>query len=281
MRGSMTGVAMFCVALGISGAGSAFAAGSVVQYTGQGFDFDGTTYTLKDERCGLEGEKIADDGNTGQFADWNGSGQAYETCQGYLVWVLSANRATSAKLHLPDQSNVDMVKVGGTFKYASKYYSHEELTTYPVSATYQGRASGGVQLVVSHGCQPYEQDISAWCGSGFWKNASDAAWMLTGLGASAAEIKSLLFNDYVVPSFYDTAFTSEALPSGPTLEQALDNGGAGGANKYGAESDPYDLNAFNATGAFLTDRLTGYAFDPELIGDETACPIDKQGTFKE
>ncbi len=99
--------------------GTAFA-GTTVNYTGQGFNFDGTTHNLNDERCGLTGQNDANDGGTGQFADWNGPGQPYETGQGYLVWVLTANGAMSAKLNLPD-GTVDMFKVGGTFKYASQH----------------------------------------------------------------------------------------------------------------------------------------------------------------
>jgi hypothetical protein len=40
------------------------------------------------------------------------------------------------------------------------------------------------------------------------------------------------------------------------------------------------LNVFNATGGFLTDNIPGFDFDPSLIGDETACPIDNHGNFK-
>jgi hypothetical protein len=127
--------------------------------------------------------------------------------------------------------------------------------------------------VVSHGCQPFETE-GAWCSPGYWGNAQDPAWALTG------NDKTDLFNEYVVPDFYDTLFTSVTLPAGPTLAQALDSSGAGGANKYGAASDPYGLNAFNATGAFLTDQIPGYHFDPALFGAENACPIDNHGNYK-
>jgi hypothetical protein len=51
------------IALGtLATTGPAFA-GNVI-YTGQGFNFDGTTYSLKDERCGLTGQNDADDGGT-------------------------------------------------------------------------------------------------------------------------------------------------------------------------------------------------------------------------
>ncbi len=245
-------------------AGTAFA-GTTVNYTGQGFNFDGTTYNLNDERCGLTGQNDANDGGTGQFADWNGSGQPYETGQGYLVWVLTANGAASAKLYLPDMT-VDMIQVGGTFKYASQYYSYDSLVGPAVYAIYEGKAKGNVQLVVSHGCQPFK-DVGAWCSPGYWRNAQDAAWALTGYA------KTDLFNNTVVPDFYDTASAAN-----PTLIQVLTTPGA---NTFGAASDPYGLNAFNATGAFLTEQIPGYSFDPSRIGDEEACPIDNHGNFKE
>jgi hypothetical protein len=97
----------------------AFASGTVY-YTGQGFTFDGTTWIINDERCGLTGQAPANDGSTGQFADWNGPGMPYEIGQSYLVWVLTANGATSATLYLPDGAFA-MYKVGGTYKFASKY----------------------------------------------------------------------------------------------------------------------------------------------------------------
>jgi hypothetical protein len=239
-------------------------AGTVVTYRGNGFHFDGTTYNLNDERCGLTGQNDANDGGTGQFADWNGDGHPYETGQGYLVWVLTANGAASAKLNLPD-GTVDMIKVGGTFKYASKYYSYASLVGLPVTAEYEGKAKGNVNLVVSHGCQPYETE-GAWCSPGYWKNAADAAWALTGYA------KTDLFNDTVVPDYYDTASAAN-----PTLFQVLV---ASGANTFGGPSAPYGLNAFNATGAFLTGQLDGFHFDPSLIGVEEACPIDNHGNFK-
>jgi hypothetical protein len=163
-----------------------------------------------------------------------------------------------------------MIQVGGTWKYASQYYTRDTLVSFPVSA---GPAGTRAQLVVSHGCAPFVTQ-GAWCSPGYWKNAADAAWALTGYA------KGDFFNDTVVPGFYDTA-TSALPPDGPTLIQALDPSGPGGANKYGAESGPYGLNAVNATGAFLTDQIPGYSFDPALVGKEEACPIDNDGDFKE
>jgi hypothetical protein len=250
-------------ALTLSFAGGALAADPmVITYSGQGFNFDGTTYNLNDERCTADSN--ANDGGTGQFADWNGEGQPYQDGQGYLVWVLTANGATSATLHLPD-GDVQMIKVGGTFKYASQYYSYETLVNFPVTVSvYGGPLKGNVQLVVSHGCQPFTE--GAWCSPGYWRNASDAAWALTGYA------KTDLFNSTVVPSFYATASGAN-----PTLIEVLTTPGA---NTFGGPDNPYGLNAFNATGAFLTDQIPGYTFDPDKIGAEDACPIDNAGNFK-
>jgi hypothetical protein len=256
----------YCVAAGLLVAGTAVWAGTIVVYKGNGFNYDGTTYNLNNERCGLTGQNDANDGGTAQFADWNGSGKPYETGQGYLVWVLSANGATSATLNLPDGA-VSMIKMGGNFKYASQSYSYAELIGPPaVTADYLGTVRGNVQLVVSHGCQPFETE-GAWCSPGYWRNAKDAAWALTGVA------KTDLFNNKVVPGFYDTA----SLPANPDLNTVLTTPGA---NTFGAASDPYGLNAFNATGAFLTAQIPGYSFDPSLIGEENACPIDNHGNFK-
>jgi hypothetical protein len=252
----------------------AVASTPTVTYTGQGFIDNGNGSTIvKDERCGLEGENTADDGGTGQFANWNGPGQPYQTGQGYLVWVLTlnANPAGGVTLHLPDGEHA-MVKVGGTWKYASQYDSRDNLVNFPAHATFSGN-SARTQLVVSHGCKPFDEEKPAWCSPGFWKNALDPAWEKTG------HTKAELFNDTVVPSFYDTPFTSAALPSGPTLNQALDNTGPAGANKYGAASGPYGLNAYNATAAMLTDSLDGYAFSVDAIADDN-CPLDHAGNWK-
>ena len=250
----------------------ASASDPVVTYTGQGFLVDDGTANLKDERCGQTGQNDADDGGTGQFADWNGPGLPYESGQPYLVWVLTlnANPAGGVTLHLPD-GEVQMNKVGGTWKYASDYYDYEDLIGLPVHATLnvsgiKANALKQVNLVVSHGCQPFEGD-GAWCSPGYWRNAQDAAWDLIGVS------RTDLFNDTVVPNFYDTAS-----PANPTLDQVLTTPGA---NTFGAASDPFGLNAFNATGAYLTDQIPGYNFDPDSVGNEDACPIDNHGNFKE
>jgi hypothetical protein len=137
-----------------------------------------------------------------------------------------------------------------------------------VTASYVGKAKGNVQLTVSHGCKPFTTE-GAWCSPGFWKNAKDPAWALTGY------TKSSLFNDTVVPGFYDTAYGSD--PLAPTLGTVLTTPGA---NTFGSASAPYGLNAFNATGAFLTNNLPGYHFDVNLITNEEACPVSNGGVLK-
>jgi hypothetical protein len=251
-------------------AATALANGTVV-YAGQGFTYDGTTYSLTDQRCGLDGQGAANDGGTGQFANWNGAGQPYQTGQPYMVWVLTANGATSATITLPDGTH-NMINVGGTFKYASPYFSHDDLVGGNVSATYVGKAKGNVQLTVSHGCPGFTTQ-GAWCSPGFWRNAKDGAWQKAGY-LSAADGLAALFNNTVVPNYYDTPSVAD-----PTLGTVLNTPGA---NTFGGPSGPFGLNAFNAVGAYLTDQIDGYQFDPSLIppegdNDEETCPIDHFG----
>ena len=160
---------------------TAVASTPTVSYTGQGWIDNGNGgFILKDERCGVGTQTPADDGGTGQFANWNGVGQPYETGQGYTVWVLTlnANPAGGVTLHLPS-GEVQMTKVGGTWKYASPYVSREEALALPVHATFSG-AVRNTQLVVSHGCKAFDQEKPAWCSPGYWRNAADAAWTLAG-----------------------------------------------------------------------------------------------------
>ena len=244
-------------------------AGTTVWYTGQGFEFDGTTWELEEERCGLAGENAADDGGTGQFANWNGPGQPYETGQGYLLWVLTANGATSAKLTLPS-GTVDMIQVGGTFKYASQYWSRDDLVGV-AKAVYKGKVRGAVQLVVSHGCRPFIGGDGAWCSPGYWRNASDASWALikvekTALFGATVEIDPNYVPSATQPSNVEL-YTILLFPqtyAGPDI-----------GSFYG-----WNANAFNLTGAWLTDQLEDYHFDPNLVGRDDACPIDHHGREK-
>jgi hypothetical protein len=81
-------------------------------------------------------------------------------------------------------------------------------------------ARESVNLVVSHGCQPFETE-GAWCSPGYWRNAADAAWALTG------QAKTELFNDTVAPT---------KSSANPTLIQVLTTPGA---NTFGKASGPW------------------------------------------
>ncbi len=253
--------------------GAAFAQSTTVEYKGNGFTFDGTTYNLNDERCGAEGQSAANDGSTGQFATWN-SGSPYQVGQPYLVWVLTANGASSATLTLPGGQVVSMFQVGGTFKYASPYFTYSTLMGPPaVSATFEGRVRGTPVLTISHGCKPMNYRQSAWCSPGYWRNAQDAAWALVGVDRATA-----LFNGAVSTAYYGQDLSPDQL-----LQYVLDHPQTySGPGVLGTDptKTTVALNAFNATGAYLTDRIPGYRFDETKIGDEQACPIDNGGNFK-
>lgn len=216
-----------------------------VAYTGQGLIADGFGgYDLQTEICGVA-----------NGADVDGP---------YLLWVLTASKATAADITGP-WGTVPMTKFGnGTFKYVSGWYDPTNLPGN-VTATYNGSAKNA-QLTISHGCRPYTH--GAWCSPGFWLNATVTAWTLTGYSQSD------LFNSTVVPDFYDTA-----LGANPTLLATLTT------NTYKSGqlvSGPYGLTPFNATGAFLTNNIPGYTFDPSFISsdDSQTCPIDHFGNYK-
>ena len=136
-----------------------------------------------------------------------------------------------------------------------------------VVATYDGRPRN-VQLVISHGCRPL-LDTGAWCSPGFWRNARDGAWALTG------KTKAGLFNASVYDVWYGATFAVN-----PTLETVLND-----APTYSGPPVPgtsgYALNAFNATGAYLTDNIPGFDFDGDVMAAGAATlPIDSFGNFK-
>jgi hypothetical protein len=224
-----------------------------VTYSGQGLLADGFGgYDLVTELCGVA-----------NGADVDGP---------YLLWVLTATGATKADITGP-WGTADMTKSGnGTFKYISGWYSPSTLPGN-VSATYDGKAKNA-QLVISHGCRPFTH--GAWCSPGFWRNATDAAWALTGYS------RTDLFNSTVFPTFYGATFAVN-----PTLNTVLTTSGGTykGPGVSGTDprtADPNALNAFNATGAFLTDHIPGYSYDPAslLSDDSQTCPIDHFGNFK-
>jgi hypothetical protein len=219
---------------------------NAVTFTGQGLIADGFGgYDLQTEICGLA-----------NGADADGP---------YLLWVLTATGATAADIAFFNGTPIQMVKTGnGTFKYVSPWYDPSTLP-YNVVATYSGKVKNA-QLVISHGCRPYTH--GAWCSPGFWKNATDAAWALTGYTPDS------LFNSTVVPNFYDTTFDAD-----PTLFTTLNDT----TYKSGQlTSGPFGLTPFNATGAFLTNNIPGFQFDPSFtqFDDSQTCPIDHFGNFK-
>jgi hypothetical protein len=222
--------------------------GSPVTYSGQGLIADGFGgYDLGEELCGVE----------------NGA----EVDGPYLLWVLTANGATSATISGPWGANAPMTQEGnGAFKYVSGFYPLASLIGN-VSAAYVG-ASRNAQLVISHGCRPFTD--GAWCSPGFWRNAEPAAWALTGFSPSD------LFNTNIYNVWYGATFAAN-----PTLGTVLNN-----PQTYSGPPNPgtsgYPLNAFNAVGAFLTDHIPGFSFSFTVMqsGSSTACPIDHHGNFK-
>jgi hypothetical protein len=233
-------------------AGVVFAVGAYpnsVDYKGQGLIADGFGgYDLITETCGVV-----------NGADVDGP---------YLLWVLTATGANNADI-TGLWGTAAMTKFGaGTFKYISGWYDPSTLP-FLVSATYDGRIRN-TQLVISHGCRPFTH--GAWCSPGFWMNAEDAAWALTGYSRPS------LFNTTVYDSFYGATFGVD-----PTLNTVLTTTGGTYKGPPVPGTLGYALNAFNATGAFLTDNIPGFEFnyDDLLLNDDSqTCPIDHHGNFK-
>jgi hypothetical protein len=218
-----------------------------VTYTGQGLIPDGFGgYDLIEEICGVA-----------NGADVDGP---------YLLWVLTATKSDNADITGP-WGTVEMTKYGnGTFKYISGWYDPDTLPGNVV-ATYDGKTKNA-QLVISHGCRPFNQ--GAWCSPGFWRNAEPGAWTL--IGHSSSE----LFNNTVYDYWYGATFAVN-----PTLYIVLHNPSTYSGSPLAGTSG-YELNAFNATGAFLTNAIPGYQFDWDVMvaGGSDACPIDSFGNFK-
>lgn len=226
----------------------ALAYANSVTYSGQGLIADGFGgFALRTEICG-----------TANGADADGP---------YLLWVLTATGANNADITGP-WGTATMTKTGnGTFKYISDWYD-PSLLPGNVSATYDGK-SKNAQLTISHGCRPNGE---GWCSPGFWANATDAAWALTG------HSKSELFNDTVFDGFYGATLAQD-----PTLNTVLTTSGGTykGAPVQGTEV-ACALNPFNAVGAFLTDNIPGSSFSCEAMESNRSdtCPIDHFGNYK-
>jgi hypothetical protein len=226
-----------------------FAYDNSVFYRGQGLTADGFGgYDLNTEICGVVNGAPVDGP--------------------YLLWVLTATKSNNADITGPWGTTEPMEKFGnGTFKFVSDWYDPDTLPGN-VTATYDGNTKNA-QLVISHGCRPFNSD-GAWCSPGFWKNAKDAAWALTGYS------KTDLFNDTVYDVWYGATFAAN-----PTLETVLNNPPTYSGDPLAGTSG-YALNAFNATGAFLTNNIPGFQFDwnTMVAGGSDTCPIDHHGNFK-
>lgn len=217
-------------------------------YSGQGLIADGFGgYDLRTELCGVA-----------NGADAEGP---------YLLWVFTAVKSSSATITGP-WGTAEMTQSGnGTFKYVSGWFDPSTLPGN-VSASSNGNEKNA-QLVISHGCRPFET-IGAWCSPGFWMNARGGAWVLVGMSQDD------LFDGFV----YDYWFGNSLL--GITLGNVLNN-----PNMYSGPPAPgssgYALNAFNATGAALTNLIPGYHFDWDVMtaGGSNACPIDNFGNYKD
>jgi hypothetical protein len=237
------------VTLALVAPGASMAYSNGVYYTGQGLTADGFGgYDLNNEICGVANGAAVDGP--------------------YLLFVLTATGAKNADITGP-WGTAPMTKTGnGTFKFVSPYYDPTLIDENDVRATYDGKVKNA-QLVISHGCRPFLQ--GAWCSPGFWKNASDAAYAL--IGTSRSE----LFNASAYDYWYGATFAAD-----PTIQTVLNNPPTySGAPVAGTSG--YALNAFNATGAMLTDRIPGYRFDLGVMqaGGSDACPIDHHGNFKQ
>ncbi|NUU18516.1 hypothetical protein HP550_14765 [Cellulomonas humilata] len=118
--------AVVLVILGISVVSSASADPgypNLVTYSGQGLNSDGT---LQDNRC--------DDG-----------------VAPYLLFVLTANKATAADITLPSGTSSMVQSGNGAFKFMAPYQNASALIGTAV-ASYNG-VKTNAQLVISHGCE--------------------------------------------------------------------------------------------------------------------------------
>jgi hypothetical protein len=226
-----------------------FAYANSVTYTGQGLIADGFGgYALQTELCGLA-----------NGADVDGP---------YLLWVLTATGANNANITFNSgtfQGTYAMTKTGnGTFKYISPWIDPSTLPGN-VIATYDGKAKNA-QLTISHGCRPAG---TGWCSPGFWRNATNGAWALTGY------TRADLFNTTAYPLWYGATFLAD-----PTLQTVLDTPQTySGAPLAGTSG--YLLNAFNAVGAMLTNTLPGgFNYSAMFNNESDTCPIDHFGNFK-
>jgi hypothetical protein len=159
----------------------------------------------------------------------------------------------------------------GTFKYISGWYDPSTLPGN-VTATYDGNVKNA-QLTISHGCRPAG---NGWCSPGFWKNATAGAWALAG------HTPSDRFNATVYSFWFGATFVAD-----PTLQTVLNNPPTYSGAPVQGTGVACALNAFNATGAMLTDAIphingfTGFSCDALANDHSDTCPIDHFGNFKQ
>jgi hypothetical protein len=224
-----------------------------VTYGGQGLIADGFGgYDLVTEICGVA-----------NGADADGP---------YLLWVLTATGAKNAAITGP-WGTATMTKFGaGTFKYVSGWYAPSTLPG-SVSATYDGKVKNA-QLTISHGCRPFTH--SAWCSPGFWGHAEAGAWALINIDKTTAT-----FGTTVDIDANYTPDTLKTQPDAALLTTILANPSTYSGPAIGAFYG-WSANAFNLTGAWLTNQIPGYTFDPTFttLDDSQTCPIDHFGNFK-
>jgi hypothetical protein len=228
---------------------AALAYPNVVTFTGQGLVADGFGgYDLGTELCGVT------------------NGAAVEGP--YLLWVLTASAAAHADIAGPWGVAGMVQSGGGSFKYVSGWFDPAMLIGN-VSASYDG-SPRNVQLVLSHGCRPTA--IGGWCSPGFWRNARPGAWARIGVDPTSTRFNATVYDDWF----------GAALAGDPTLRTVLDNPRIYSGRPVPGTGVECPLNAFNATGAYLTNLVSGVQFDCDvmLADDGEACPLDSFGNFK-
>jgi hypothetical protein len=166
----------------------------------------------------------------------------------------------------------------GTFKYVSSWLDPDSLLAAgAVSATYQGGVTNA-QLVISHGCRPFDDTKPAWCSPGFWGQSIGPAtdkgpgsWQVIGVDAATT-----MFNATVPPVFYGAALDPDA-----ALGVVLTTTGGTYKTPQLAGTSGCPLTPFNAAGAYLTNLIPGYHFDCDSMqGNESdTCPLDHHRNF--
>jgi hypothetical protein len=105
--------------------------------------------------------------------------------------------------------------------------------------------------------QPSGLSRSFYCSPGYWRNTlnfNPNGWTTIGVTPPGP-----LYNDVI---------SDPKVVGSPTLLDVLN-----APQTYGGA-------AFNAVGAYLTDLIPGYVFDPSLVGTDDSCPLDAHGNLK-